>query len=88
MKYSISIEALKDLENIWHYTFENWSREQADRYFNLILDEIEHIATEPHSGKNYDEVRKGYFRAQIKSHFIFYRLNPKKKEVEIIRILH
>jgi toxin ParE1/3/4 len=40
MKYVISIEASKDLENIWLYTFENWSQEQADRYFNHNIDEI------------------------------------------------
>ena len=39
MKYKISIEAQKDIENIWLYTFETWSVEQADRYYNLILDE-------------------------------------------------
>lgn len=44
MKYIISMEAVHDLEQIWIYTFETWSIEQADRYFNLITDEIEFIA--------------------------------------------
>jgi len=44
MRYKISIEAQNDLENIWLYTFENWSTEQADRYYDLILDEIEYLA--------------------------------------------
>lgn len=88
MKYKISKEANLDIENIWIYTVENWSIEQADRYFNLIIDEIEYIALNPQSGKNYSKIRKGYFRSQIKSHFIFYKINKKKSEVEIIRILH
>lgn len=88
MKFVISKEAIKDLENIWLYTFENWSQEQADRYFNLIIDEIENSCQDPHSGKDYSEVRKGYFRSRVKSHFIFYRINLKKKEIEVIRILH
>lgn len=88
MKYHISKEASKDLEKIWLYTFENWSLEQADRYFNLIMDEIEYIAENPQSGKDYSDIRKGYFRSRVKSHFIFYRINLKKEEVEIIRILH
>ena len=29
MNYKISIEAEKDLENIWLYTLENWSIEQT-----------------------------------------------------------
>ena len=88
MKYKISKEANRDIENIWLYTIENWSIGQADRYFNLIMDEIEFIAENPKSGKDYSKVRKGYFRSQIKLHFIFYKINREKEEIEIIRILH
>ena len=31
MSYQISKQAQKDLEDIWLYTAENWSIEQADR---------------------------------------------------------
>jgi len=88
MKYKISQEANRDIENIWLFTIEKWSTEQADRYFNLIMDEIEYLAKDPKSGKDYDKVRKGYFRSRIKSHFIFYKINRKNEEIEIIRILH
>ncbi len=88
MKYLISQKAGQDLENIWLYTFENWSADQADRYFNLIIDEIEYISTKPDSGYDFSHVRKGYLRSRIKSHFIFYRMNKKNNLIEIIRILH
>lgn len=88
MNYKISIEAEKDLENIWLYTLENWSIEQADYYFDLIMNEIEYISENPKSGKDYNEIRKGYFRSRVKSHFIFYRINFKEENIEIIRILH
>ncbi|MDG3584036.1 type II toxin-antitoxin system RelE/ParE family toxin [Galbibacter pacificus] len=88
MNYNISQEANQDIENIWLYTYENWSLEQADRYFNLIMDEIEYLAENPESGKDYGQIRKGYFHSQIKSHFIFYKINRKSSEIEIIRILH
>ena len=88
MNYKISQEANRDLENIWLYTYENWTLKQADRYFNLIMDEIEYLAAYPESGKDYGQVKKGYFRSRIKSHFIFYKINQKKEEIEIIRILH
>jgi len=88
MKYKISLEASHDIEKIWLYTYEKWSLEQADRYFNLIMNEIEYLAKNPKSGKDCGEVRKGYFRSQIKSHFIFYKINKKNNEIEIIRILH
>jgi len=88
MKYVISQEANLDIVNIWLYTFENWSAKQADRYFNLIMDEIEYLAEHPKSGKEYNHIRKGYFKARIKSHFIFYKINLKNRQIEIIRVLH
>lgn len=88
MNFKISQKANHDLEDIWRYTYEKWSLEQADRYFNSIMDEIEYLADNPKSGKDYSHVRKGYIRSQIKSHFIFYRMNSKWNEIEIIRILH
>lgn len=88
MKCKISHLASQDLESIWLYTFENWSLEQADRYFNLLMDEIEYISNKPESGDDFSHVRKGYLRSRIKSHFIFYKINKKKSQVEIIRILH
>jgi toxin ParE1/3/4 len=88
MIFKISNEANNDLENIWLYTFETWSIDQADRYFNLILDEIEHLSKNPTIGNDVSYIRKGYFRSKVNTHFIFYRINNEKQEIEIIRILH
>lgn len=88
MKYKISKEAALDLENIWLYTFETWSEEQADRYYSLLLDEIEEVAKRPKSGRDQGHIRKGYLRTRVKSHFIFYKVNSKEDQIEIIRILH
>ena len=88
MKYKISKAAADDLERIWLYTSEIWSRAQADYYFDLLMDEIEYLAENPKSGKDYNEIRKGYFRSRVKSHFIFYKIKNKQNELEIIRVLH
>jgi toxin ParE1/3/4 len=88
MRFIISKEAEKDLEKIWLYTVENWSIEQADRYLNLIFDEIEYLCLKPNSGFDFGEIRKGYWRSKVKSHLIFYKVNLKKNEIEVIRILH
>lgn len=85
MDYKISQEAYQDLESIWVYTFENWSIEQADRYIDLIMDEITYLAVNPKSGKDYGHIRQGYYRSQVKSHLIFYKIS---EEIEVIRILH
>lgn len=47
MNYELSIEARNDLHDIWLYTFENWTLQQATTYVDLILDEIERIASKP-----------------------------------------
>jgi toxin ParE1/3/4 len=57
MNYKISAKAAEDIEDIWFYTHENWSLEQADRYVNLIFDEIEYVAANPNSGKDFRHIR-------------------------------
>lgn len=88
MSYKISVQASEDIENIWLYTFENWSLEQADRYVNLIFDEIEYLADNPKAGKDFNHIRKNYRCSKVKSHIIFYRLIDKRNDIEIIRVLH
>lgn len=88
MNFKLSKEAENDLENIWLYTFENWSPSQADRYIDLIIDEIEYLSENPDSGKSFESVRKGYFRSKVKSHLIFYKIDSRAEKLEIIRILH
>ena len=88
MKFEISEKAFEDIENIWLYTMENWSSDQADRYYNLIFDEIEYIAENPLSGRNAGHIRKNYRCSLVKSHLIYYRYKKQEKKVEIIRILH
>lgn len=88
MKYKLTKEAVRDLENIWTYSFETWSEEQADRYYNLLIDEIEYVAENPGTGKDFSHVRAGYFRTRLKSHYVFYKINSGENLIEIIRILH
>jgi len=86
VKYSISKAASSDLDGIWEYTFHKWSKEQADRYYSLIMSEIEFIASDLSSGKPIDHVKRDYFASFVKSHMILFKRN--KEIVEIIRILH
>jgi len=87
MKYEISEKASEDIENIWLFTYENWSQEQADRYYNLIMDEIEFVSENFESGMSRDYLRKGYRSTKVKSHIIFYKKSL-KNIVEIIRVFH
>ena len=86
-KYRISKQAISDLNDIWIYTLNKWSKEQADRYYDLIIDEIEFIADNFLTGKSVEQTRKNYRITKIKSHLIFYR-KIESDIVEIVRILH
>lgn len=86
LSFVISKRAISDLEEIWLYTVEKWSIEQADRYYNLIFDEISYICKNINAGKSMEHVRKGYRASKVKSHYIFYRVL--NNTIEIIRILH
>jgi toxin ParE1/3/4 len=86
LPYFFSKKAVVDLEEIWLYTVDKWSVAQADRYYKLIIDEIDYICKNNNTGKSMDEVRKGYRATKVKSHLIFYRVVD--NTIEIIRILH
>jgi toxin ParE1/3/4 len=86
LPFAISKKAVSDLEEIWLYSVQKWSVEQADRYYDLIFDEINYICKNINSGKPMEHIRKGYRASKVKSQLIFYRvLNDR---IEVIRILH
>lgn len=86
LPYIISKKAIADLDEIWYYTVEKWSAEQANRYYVLIFQEIDYICKRPLSGKSLNDIRKGYRVSKVKSHLVFYKVV--NETIEIIRILH
>lgn len=86
-KYRISEKAASDLEKIWLYTFNKWSREQADKYYNIIINEFEFIVNNCEFCRDMDYVRPGYRMSKVKSHLIFFKTTTDNL-IEIIRILH
>ncbi len=86
-QYRISKQAIDDLNNIWIYTLHKRSKKQADRYYDLIIGEIEFVADNFMVGKSAEQTRKNYRVTKVKSHLIFYR-KIDNGIVEIVRILH
>lgn len=86
-KYYFTSKAVEDLVNIWEYTFENWSEQQADMYYEMLIANCEKIAHNPVSGKTYSGVALDLFGLRAGRHIIFYKI-MKKDVVEIKRILH
>ena len=86
-EYIINEKALDDINKIWIYTAENWSIEQADRYYDLIFDEIDYIVAHFEMARDFGNDRKNYRCTKLKSQLLFFK-KTKSNEIEVIRVLH
>ena len=86
-KYELTNKAVSDLNGIWEYTVGNWSENQADRYYNMLLDICQDIADNPELGINYHGIKSELFGLKASRHIIFYRKRI-DQPIEITRILH
>lgn len=86
-KFKLTNNAVKDLSDIWNYTFEAWSESQADKYYKLILNACAAIAEKPQQGKVYEEIQPELKGVKTSKYIIFYRI-MEDKSIEITRILH
>lgn len=77
--------ARADLEEIWLYTMEAWSLDQADSYLTDIIQTFEGLAKGTITGRPVD-IREGYLKYPVGSHMIYYRQAP--SHIDIVRVLH
>ena len=75
-----------DLENIWHYTFEKWSVEQAEFYVSEIYKELENVCIHPSIAKLVTFNGIEYLKCGINHHYAFCRLEH--DQFVVVRILH
>ena len=83
--HRLSPMAEDDLEEIWLYTFRQWSLEQADKYHRDIMAAIEGLASGRIIGQRTD-VREGYWKYKVGMHVVFFRCLD--DYLDVIRILH
>jgi toxin ParE1/3/4 len=86
-KYYFTNRALEDLTEIWDYTVEELSENQAEKYYNLIMASCMDLASNPQLGKSYDILSLNVLGYKCGEHIIFYR-EILKNEIEIERVLH
>ena len=86
-KYYLTNKAVDDLTKIWNYTYEEWSEQQADKYYQSLISHCEEISKNQKIGKNYTGITSSLFGLRATKHIIFYRVLS-SSEVEITRILH
>ncbi len=86
-KFKLTNKAVDDLAQIWNYTIYKWSENQADKYYQLLIDNFNEIANNPDLGKSYSGVIENLLGFKVGRHIIFYR-KIKDDEIEIARIIH
>lgn len=86
LNYQISQLALLDLDEIWDYTAEHWSKQQANKYYKEIFQIINEICENSEKGKPIDEIKRPHRRINVNSHMIIYKI--KDEIIYIDRILH
>lgn len=80
-------KAVDDLGNIWSYTCEVWSENQADKYYQLLIDTCAKIAKETYYGKKFNDIENNLLGFKVGKHIIFYQ-RIKHMEILVVRILH
>lgn len=86
LEFYLSKIARKDLENIWKYTFTNWSLKQADKYAKKIFNQINKVCSNPEMGRSIFQIKPNHRMTKVNSHLIVYKLED--SIVKIDRILH
>jgi len=85
--YHFTNKALDDIIDIWDYTVEEWSQNQAEKYYDLIIASCIDLANNPQFGKPYKIILLDVLGYKCGEHIIFYRVIS-KNEIEIERVLH
>ncbi len=86
-KVVLKQEAIDDLNNIWEYSFEKWSENQADKYYSMLKLACKEIGESPKLGREYNNIKNNLLGLKSGKHIIFYQ-KVDEDEIEIIRILH
>ena len=86
-KVHYSKRAVDDLANIWNYTCDEWSERQADKYYMILIQACQEIASDSKKSKPYEEVAEGIQGFLIYRHIILFKRFA-AAEILVIRILH
>ncbi len=86
MKYQLTEEADKDVEEILAYSVKNFGVDQTQYYFEALKECIELLADNPNMGHSAEDILPEYLRFPHESHVIFYK--NISSSILVVRILH
>jgi len=83
--YLLFPRAEHDLESIYDYTVEHWSRRQAKAYLGELTVAFQALAAGTRVGRD-AELGHRVMKLPVGSHVVFYRVTA--SAIEIVRVLH
>mgnify|MGYP000168026645 CR=1 FL=1 len=95
-QFKLSLEAERDLHDIFEYTLKNFGQHQYWKYRDVLKQAIELIQSDPYNIASQErtkldsEARTYNIKrpSHPVSHFLLYRVNEGEKVVELARVLH
>ena len=84
-EYRLAPQAIADLDDIWRFSAERWSIEQADRYIDDLTRIFETIAAMPTLARERSEFKPPVRIHVHESHLIVYTIA--EEHVTILRLL-
>lgn len=85
-KIELTLDAERDLIDIYLYGIEHFGHAQAERYAETLNGKMAVAADNPSFGADYSFVRDGLRRYECVSHAIYYRTTA--RGILVLRILH
>jgi toxin ParE1/3/4 len=82
----LTLDAERDLIDIYLYGIENFGHAQAERYAATLNEKMAVAADNPSFGADYSFVRSGLRRRECVSHAIYYHTSA--NGILVLRILH
>ncbi|VAW50307.1 hypothetical protein MNBD_GAMMA06-658 [hydrothermal vent metagenome] len=86
MKYQLTEEAARDVEEILAYSVKNFGVAQTQHYFEALKECIELLASNPNMGHSAEDILPECLRFPHESHIIFYK--NFSSSILVVRILH
>lgn len=84
--FRLKLAALRDLENIWSFTAQSWSPDQADVYVRGLYSTLERISENPQIVRERIEFTPPVRIYNFKSHIVVFR--EESDHIAIIRVRH
>ena len=87
MTHKLSNKAEDDLDRIYEYGLLHHGLEDADQYYDGLIERLEKLGESPYQYPAVDHIRTGYRLSVYGVNSIYYRIEQDRNRVLIVRVL-